>query len=75
MFLPGDFATWCAGGSLILVDEDTRRDPVLLWQAIRTGQVERLLSRLLLFKQLAETAQTSADESTHLVKSSLPGSN
>jgi amino acid adenylation domain-containing protein len=60
------FATWCAGGSLILVDEDTRRDPVLLWQAIQTGRVERLFLPFVALQQLAEIAQSSTDQNRHL---------
>lgn len=59
------FATWCAGGSLVLVDEDTRRDPFLLWQAIRENQVERLFIPFVALQQLAEAAQSSGDETIH----------
>jgi len=50
------FATWLAGGSLVLIDEETHRDPVRLWEAIRNDAVERLFLPFVALQQLAEAA-------------------
>src|SRR4029077_11666021 len=36
------FSTWCAGGTLILIDDETRRDPEALLGLLAEQQVERL---------------------------------
>jgi len=60
------FSTWCGGGSLILVDEDTRRDPSLLWRVIHEQQVERVFVPFVALQQLAEVSELPADETTAL---------
>jgi amino acid adenylation domain-containing protein len=50
------FSTWCAGGSLILLGDDTRRDPLQLWQVIRNKKVERIFLPFVALQQLAEVA-------------------
>src|SRR5262249_41456095 len=32
------FSTWCAGGTLVLIAEETRRDPVELWRLVSCTQ-------------------------------------
>jgi len=51
------FATLCAGGTLVLIDEDQRRDPQLLWQTLARWKVERLFLPYVALQQLAECAQ------------------
>jgi amino acid adenylation domain-containing protein len=59
------FATWCAGGSLVLIDEETHRDPVQLWKSLHGYEIERLYMPFVALQQLAETAEIieSADVS------------
>ncbi len=52
------FATWCAGGTLVLVDEETRRDPAALLRQVEREGVERLFLPFAALQQLAETAQS-----------------
>ncbi|WP_293062505.1 MULTISPECIES: amino acid adenylation domain-containing protein [unclassified Moorena] len=52
------FSTWCAGGTLVLISEELRRDPVALLHLLRAKQVERLFLPFVGLQQLAETAQT-----------------
>jgi amino acid adenylation domain-containing protein len=50
------FSTWICGGTLILVDDETRRDPALLLEALSAQRVERLFAPYILLQHLAETA-------------------
>jgi amino acid adenylation domain-containing protein len=50
------FSTWCGGGSLILIDEETHRDPVRLWKTLGEDAVERLFLPFVALQQLAEAA-------------------
>ncbi|HZF40852.1 MAG TPA: amino acid adenylation domain-containing protein [Blastocatellia bacterium] len=50
------FSTWCAGGVLVLIDEETHRDPVSLWKSLRENTVERLFLPFVALQQLAESA-------------------
>ena len=52
------FSTWCAGGTLVLIPEEVRRDPVALLHLLRAKQIERLFLPFVALQQLAETAQT-----------------
>ncbi|WP_426752486.1 amino acid adenylation domain-containing protein [Myxococcus sp. Y35] len=36
------FSTWCSGGTLVLVDEATRRDPDALVELLDTARIQRL---------------------------------
>ncbi|APR84358.1 Non-ribosomal peptide synthase [Minicystis rosea] len=49
------FSTWASGGTLVLLDEDTRRDPERLWQTILDAHVERLFLPPVALYQLAES--------------------
>jgi amino acid adenylation domain-containing protein len=51
------FATLCAGGTLILVDEPTRRDPAALLKYLSNEKVERLFLPFVALQQLAEAAR------------------
>src|SRR5207253_5307699 len=47
------FSTWCSGGTLVLVTEETRRDPARLWQFLSDQAVERLFMPFVALQQLA----------------------
>jgi amino acid adenylation domain-containing protein len=48
------FSTWCTGGVLVLVDEDTRRDPNALCALLKAYQVERLFLPVAALQQIAQ---------------------
>jgi amino acid adenylation domain-containing protein len=50
------FSTWCAGGTLVLVDDDTRRDAQALLAYLRETRVERLFLPFAALQNLAEVA-------------------
>jgi amino acid adenylation domain-containing protein len=55
------FSTWCAGGTLVLVDDDTRREAQALLAYLRETRVERLFLPFAALQNLAEVAaRTSA---------------
>ncbi|MFZ5833576.1 MAG: amino acid adenylation domain-containing protein, partial [Planctomycetota bacterium] len=47
------FTTWCCGGTLVLISEETQRDPQLLWRTIAAERVERLFVPFVALQQLA----------------------
>jgi len=51
------FATLCAQGTLVLVDEPTRRDPSALLRHLCNERVERLFLPFVALQQLAEAAR------------------
>ncbi|MFM9368115.1 non-ribosomal peptide synthetase [Streptomyces sp. Da 82-17] len=50
------FATWAAGGTLVLVDDATRRDPRLLLDLVDEQRVDRLFLPFVALQQLAAHA-------------------
>ncbi len=50
------FSTWCAGGTLLMVSEEERRDPFALWRLISDERVERLFLPFVALQQLAGAA-------------------
>jgi len=54
------FATWCTGGTLVLVDEHTRRDPAQLLRYLGEARVERLFLPPVVLAQLAGAAAVAA---------------
>ena len=54
------FATWCGGGSLVLIDEEARRDPEKLWNALREEAVERLYLPFIALQQLADAGEMAS---------------
>lgn len=54
------FATWAAGGALVLIDEDTRRDPARLLAFLREQQIQRLFLPFVALHSLAEAAAGAA---------------
>ena len=53
------FTTWCTGGTVVVVDGDTRRDPAALLSAIARERIDRLYMPFVALRQLAETARRS----------------
>jgi amino acid adenylation domain-containing protein len=51
------FGTWAAGGSLVLIDDDTRRDAEALVGYLRTHRIQRLFLPFAALQNLAETAE------------------
>jgi amino acid adenylation domain-containing protein len=50
------FSTWCTGGTLVLVDEDTRRDPAALVRLLGWKKIERVFLPFIALEHLADTA-------------------
>jgi amino acid adenylation domain-containing protein len=53
------FTIWAEGGTLVLVDEETRRDPVALWEYLVAHRITRLYLPFVALQQLAEAAELS----------------
>jgi acyl-CoA synthetase (AMP-forming)/AMP-acid ligase II/acyl carrier protein len=51
------YATWASGGTLVLIDDDTRRDGEALLRHLREHRVERLFLPFAALQNLAETAE------------------
>jgi len=51
------FATWAAGGTLVLIDDDTRRDGEALLAYLRDQRIERLFLPFAALQNLAEVAE------------------
>lgn len=60
------FSTWVSGGTLVLVDEDTRRDSRALLRFIQANRIQRLFLPFIALKHLAEAAATAQVEVQHL---------
>ena len=54
------FSTWCSGGTLVLIPEELRRDPVGLLRLLVEERVERLFLPFVALQQLAEVADAEA---------------
>ncbi|HEX5890087.1 MAG TPA: amino acid adenylation domain-containing protein, partial [Pyrinomonadaceae bacterium] len=51
------FSTWCAGATLVLVDEETRRDAGALLRVVSEQRVERLFLPFVALQHLAEASE------------------
>jgi amino acid adenylation domain-containing protein len=51
------FSAWCAGGSVVMVDEEVRRDPPALLRLLAAQRVERLFLPFVALQQLALAAR------------------
>ncbi|HEX5876135.1 MAG TPA: non-ribosomal peptide synthase/polyketide synthase, partial [Pyrinomonadaceae bacterium] len=51
------FSTWCAGATLVLVDEETRRDAGALLRVVTEQRVERLFLPFVALQHLAEASE------------------
>jgi amino acid adenylation domain-containing protein len=49
------FSTWCGGGTLVLIDEESRRDPNQLLQLINEQRVNRVFLPFVALNQLTES--------------------
>src|SRR5262245_25905806 len=58
------FSTWCSGGTLILITEELRRDPVGLVRCLEIQEIERLFLPAVTLQQLGNTADQ--ERPTHL---------
>jgi len=50
------FSTWCSGGTLVLITEQLRRDPVALLGFVQQKAIERIFLPFVALQQLAEVA-------------------
>ena len=50
------FSTWCAGGTLVLISEELRRDAASLLEFINNQKIERLFLPFIALQHLAEAA-------------------
>nr|AQM37584.1 nonribosomal peptide synthetase [Myxococcus virescens] len=55
------FATWCSGGTLVLIDEGTRRDPDALAEFLAAARVQRLFLPAVALHHLAQAALRTED--------------
>ena len=60
------FSTWFSGGTLFLIREELRRDPVALLGFLQQKAVERLFVPFVALQQLAEVAVSSELVNSHL---------
>src|SRR6185369_1009797 len=51
------FSTWAAGGTLVLISEEARRDPAELLARLHAERIERLFLPFVALQQLAEAAR------------------
>ncbi|WP_164444508.1 AMP-binding protein, partial [Pseudomonas viridiflava] len=51
------FSTWASGGTLVMVSEDTRRDPVLLLELIQRQNIARLFIPFVALQGIADAAR------------------
>ncbi|MBD1923726.1 AMP-binding protein [Microcoleus sp. FACHB-831] len=54
------FSTWCAGGTLVFISEEIRRDAPRLLQFINNEKIERLFLPFIALQHIAEAADTYA---------------
>jgi amino acid adenylation domain-containing protein len=60
------FSTWAGGGTLVLVEEEVRRDAAELWRRIESEAIERLFLPFIALQHLAEAADRDAIEAPAL---------
>jgi amino acid adenylation domain-containing protein len=60
------FSTWCAGGMLVLISEEVRRDPVQLLGFLKLKGIARLFLPFVALQQLALVADGSETVPTNL---------
>ncbi|MEH1781195.1 MAG: amino acid adenylation domain-containing protein [Nostoc sp.] len=52
------FSTWCSGGTLVLISDEARRDPLQLWRFLTFEAIARIFLPFVALQQLAEVADT-----------------
>ena len=60
------FSTWLSGGTLFLVDFETRMNPTALWELIALRNLERLFLPVVMLQHLVEASKCSPLPSTSL---------
>src|ERR1043165_9202749 len=60
------FSTRCAGGTLVLMREEARRDPEGLWELLIRERIERLFLPFVALQYLAETSEHHTEFPFHL---------
>ena len=60
------FSTWCSGGTLVLVDEMTRRDMNLLMRLINRERIARLFVPYVVLQQLTEVVMDTEGSGSSL---------
>ncbi len=60
------FSTLIAGGTLVLIQDDCRRDPVTLIRYLKTEQIQRLFLPFVALSQLAEVVKRESVVPEHL---------
>ena len=66
------FSTWASAGTLVLIDETTRRDPRALLRHLQKHRVQQLFCPFVALRQLAESAERHGlvlDELRHVLAS------
>jgi amino acid adenylation domain-containing protein/thioester reductase-like protein len=58
------FSTWCAGGTLVLISEETRRDPERLLAFIACNEIVRLFLPFVALQSLAQAVCDDAGRTT-----------
>src|SRR4030095_13191631 len=60
------FSTWCSGGTLFLISEETRRDTAMLMRELQNHSIERLFVPFLVLQQFAEVVDDEKANFTSL---------
>ncbi len=60
------FSTWCSGGTLVLIREELRREPLALLSLLTEKAVARVFMPFVGLQQLAEVAVESESVTSHL---------
>ncbi len=58
------FSTWCSGGTLVLIKEEVRRNPVALLNFLTEKEIERLFLPFVALQQLAEAVNSASVPTT-----------
>ena len=60
------FSTWCSGGTLVLIDENTRRDMSLFFKYIESEQLERIFVPFVVLQQFIEASEPYLEKTLSL---------
>jgi amino acid adenylation domain-containing protein len=66
------FSTWCSGGTLVLVSEARRRDPVSLRRLLNEQSVERLFVPFIALQHLAEASNPVPESLKEIITAGEP---
>lgn len=62
------FSTWCSGGTLVVISESLRRDPISLLGFLRDENIARLFLPFVALQHLSETAEEEKNLPTQLLE-------